>query len=173
MKRWIFSGLGAAAAAFAAWFSLSPGLAMTGLRDAVKEANKQELEERVDFPKVRDSLKAQFKAKMASEMAKEAQGEQSGFAALGAMIAMSMVDGLIDGLITPDGMKALIENGRFKRQDEAASAPAKEVDWKIERDGLDRFRAVPAGDNNPPTLVFKRDGLGWDLVDIEIPAGDE
>jgi hypothetical protein len=48
-----------------------------------------------------------------------------------------------------------------------------EVEWAIERDGLDRFRArreAPKG-QRVPTMVFVRDGLGWELVDIEIPKG--
>lgn len=47
------------------------------------------------------------------------------------------------------------------------------ADWIIERDGIDQFRATPKRKDGEkvPTLVFRRDGLGWDLVDIEIPEG--
>jgi hypothetical protein len=49
---------------------------------------------------------------------------------------------------------------------------AEDTDWEIERRGLDRFTARPKGKGGDkvPTLVFERDGLGWDLVDIEAPA---
>lgn len=127
MNKWIYGGLGAAFVAFAAWYSLSPGMAMAGLRDAVKDGDKQQPEERVNFPQVCESLKTQLKAKLAGEMAKQGQGEQNGFAAFGAMLAMSMVDGLINGMVTPDGLKALVENGRFNTKG-TTSAPAKEAD---------------------------------------------
>ncbi|WP_225206257.1 DUF2939 domain-containing protein [Novosphingobium huizhouense] len=170
MKKWIFGGITAAALFFTGWYTLSPGMAMASLRDAVKEGDKQELQERVDFPKIRDSLKSQFKAKLAGELADQNKGEANGFAAFGAMLAMSMVDGLIDGIVTPDGIKTLIEKGRLKEDSGGAQQTGKEVDWKIEHQGIERFRAVPSGADHPPVLVFQRDGLSWRLVDIEAPA---
>ena len=45
---------------------------------------------------------------------------------------------------------------------------------KIEREGLHSFRVTTqnaVGDTGP-TLLFARDGLGWDLVGIEMPAAE-
>lgn len=171
MKKWILAVMAALLVAGAGWYVLSPKMAMQGLKDAALAGDKDELKERVDFPAIRESLKSQFRAHMVAEMAKE---KDNPFAALGMAFASAVVDPMIDGIVSPDGIKAMVENGRMKNprsSDEAATAD-KQVEWVVERKGLDRFIARPKvdADEKAPALVFKRDGLGWDLVDIEIPA---
>lgn len=156
-------------AAGAGWYFASPPMAMASLRDAALEGDKDELAEIVDFPAVRDSIKSQFKAQMAAEMAKE---ETNGFAALGAAFAMGMIDTMIDGLVTPDGIKAMVENGRLKAKasaDTSSTEPGKPPEWEIERVSFDKFRATPKGEDKAFAMVFKRDGLGWDLTEIDLP----
>ena len=157
----------------AAWYFISPAMALSGLKEAALAGDKAELEERVDFPAVRDSLKSQFKAHMLKEVAKS--GEENGFAAFGAMLAMSLADSLVDAAVTPDGIKTMVENGKLANPQTSAApatvATAKPVDWQIERQGFDRFRAVPKSEDSKgeAALVFKRDGLGWRLIDIDMP----
>lgn len=169
MKKWIITALTAVLIAGAGWYYASPAMAMSGLRDAAVAGDKDELKERVDFPAVKDSLKGQIKAGMMAEMAKEKDNPMAG---LGAMMAMAMIDPLIDGLISPDAIKAMVEKGKLEKPGNAAAAPRSEPKWTIERNGLDTFRASTNSDdgNSSPKLVFKRDGLSWRLVDIEIPA---
>ncbi|MBX9661909.1 DUF2939 domain-containing protein [Novosphingobium sp.] len=154
------------------WFYASPSLALNGLKEAALAGDRDALEQKVDFPSVRDSLKSQFKAKMVAEMAKDENAE-NGFATLGMMIGFAMVDQMIDGIVSPDGMKAMIRNGRFTKPGEAGAEPAKPTEWIIERDGLDKFRARPKGEpaDKVPMLVFKRDGLGWRLKSIDLVEG--
>ena len=152
------------------WYWGSPAYAMSGLRDAAIEGDADDLEERIDFAAVRVSLKEQMRAHLAAEMVKSDDGD--GFAAFGSVLAMGMVDPLIDGLVTPQSMSAMIERGKVQ-DDDAAVESDNPIDWKIERDGFSRFEARPeTGEGGPaPTLVFERDGLGWRLVEIEIPEG--
>lgn len=170
MKKWILAVLAAVLIAGAGWYVLSPKMAMQGLKEAALAGDKDELKERVDFPAIRESLKSQFRARMVAEMAKE---KDNPFAALGMAFASAVVDPMIDGIVSPDGIKAMVENGRMKdpRSTGDASTESKPVEWTVERKGFDRFVARPevqAGEK-APALVFRRDGLGWDLVDIEIP----
>lgn len=168
MKKWLVGVAALLIAGGGAWYALSPALAMQDLKQAALAGDREELKERVDFPALRESLKSRFHALMAAEIAKE--GENSGFAALGMAFASAIVDPMIDGLISPDGIKAMVENGRMKGPNDAPADTNHEVEWSIERKGFDRFIAHPKTDNaKAPSLVFKRDGLGWDLVDIEIP----
>ena len=170
MKKWILAAVAAVLLAGGGWYFASPALAMSGLRDAVVAGDKDELAERVDFPSVRESLKSQFMAMMTAEMEKEkAKGNE--FAGLGAMFATAIVGPMIDNFVTPSGLKAMVQHGQFKT--DATAEKQKEQEWEVERDGLDHFRAVPkakAGEK-VPKLLFKRDGLSWRLVDIEIPDG--
>ncbi len=170
MKKTILGVTAAAALAVAGWTWASPNLALAGLRDALIEGDKEELTERIDFPAVKDSLKSQVKARMMAEMAKE---KDNPFAGFGMMMANAMIDPLIDGIVSPDGLKTLALNGRLQaRADEQGEAAgARTVEWTIERDGFDRFHASPKVDpgETGPKLSFRRDGIGWKLVDIEVP----
>lgn len=167
MKKLFFGAAALVAVAGGGWYFASPSLAMAGLRDAALEGDKDDLAERVDFPAVRDSVKTQFKAQLAAEMTKD---QTDGFAAFGAALAMGFVDTMIDGIITPDGIKAMVENGRLKAKGASStSEPAKPVEWDIERTGFDKFRATPKGQDKAFAMVFKRDGLGWDLAEIDLP----
>ena len=167
-RKYIVIGLVVAfAAGVAGWYAASPWYAMRQLREAAVEGNADDLEERIDFPSVREALKADLSARMAAEMMKQ---DQRGFGALGSAFAMGFLNTMVDALITPQGMAAMIKQGKLERPNEAPSN-AEPVDWIVERDGFDRFRATPDAPevDNPPSLVFERDGLGWKLVELDIP----
>ncbi|QSR15642.1 DUF2939 domain-containing protein [Novosphingobium sp. KA1] len=170
MKKVILAGVAAIAIAAGGWYWLSPGMAMKGLRDAALAGDKDELRERVDFPAVRESLKSQMRAVMVAEMAKE---KDTPFAAMGMAFAGAIIDPMIDGVVSPDGIKVMVQSGKMKDPDKPVADQTKggETEWAIERRGLDRFIAKPkvADGEKAPSLVFKRDGLGWELVDIEAP----
>lgn len=167
MRNKIIAGVLAAVALAGAWYWFSPGYAMQQLREAAVAGDKQELAERVDFPAVRESLKSQFKIAV---MAKLEDDKDNPFAGLAAMMMGPMIDGLLETAISPEGIKALVQRGKFQKEGETATGP--EAKWNIQRDGLDRFRVTPEVEQgqNAPTIVFIRDGLGWKMVDIEIPA---
>lgn len=161
-------------AAGAGWHFASPALALSGLRDALVEGDRNDINERIDFPAVRDSMKGQATAFVTAKMAEQ---KDNPFSALGQMMAMSMINTMIDGMMTPDGLKAIMQQGHFNDPNKAAppaTAGAKPVEWQITRSAFDKFTARPVGAevNNAPQLVFKRDGLGWKLVDIRMPEPD-
>lgn len=171
MKRIVLGVVAFAAVSAGGWYYASPGFAMKGLRDAAMNGDKQELKERVDFPAVRESLKEQVRAVLVAELAK---AKDNPFAGLGMMMAGAIIDPMIDTFVSPSGMKALVDQGKFKKPDQSEEVSADQpADWIIERDGIDQFRATPKRKDGDkvPILVFRRDGLGWDLVDIEIPEG--
>lgn len=174
MKKVVIAAVAIAILVFGAWYFASPGMAMRGLREAAVAGDKDALKERIDFPSVRESLKSQFRAHMVAEMTK--QKDDNPFAALGMAMAGAIIDPMIDGMMSPDGIKAMVEAGRMNDGSASAAKTPDEsnpAEWKIERKSLSEFIATPeapAGEK-VPSLVFKRDGLGWDLVEIEIPEG--
>lgn len=160
-------------AAGAGWYFASPSYAMVQLKEAAESGDETELEQRIDFSRLREDLKSDLKGQMAAEAAKS---ENDGLAALGAAFAMAMIDPLIDGFVTPQAMAGMVREGKLARPGESGEAKdegAEEVDWKIERDGFSRFVARPESRDgeDAPALVFERDGLGWKLVEIDIPSG--
>jgi len=170
MKKWLIVAVAAVLALGAGWYWASPSLAMRNLRAAAISGDRDDLSGRVDFPAVRESLKSQFKTAMMTEMAKN-KDANSGFAALGAALAMSFVDPIVDAMVSPEGMKKMVENGKFAKPGDNEQSNGTAPEWQIEHKGLDRFTASPktADDSKAPTLVFHRDGLGWKLVDVVVP----
>ena len=154
------------------WYFLSPGYAMSQLADAAREGEEDQLRQRVDFPRVREALKADLRAKLASTFASE---ETEGFGKLGAALGMAMIDPMVEGFVTPESIGSMVRNGKLIRPGEKPDADAKassgEAEWAIEREGISKFKARPTAKNveNPPALVFERDGIGWRLVEIDLP----
>ncbi|NOW46685.1 hypothetical protein FHW96_002845 [Novosphingobium sp. SG751A] len=151
------------------WYFGSPYLAMRDLKEAVREGDRDDLAEKVDFPAVRESIKSQAKAVVMAEVAK--QQDSNPFAALGSMVGMAMVDHLVDGIVSADGLRAMINKGKIRPQADAEVSAAPEAKWTITHKGIGRFTARPETAGGPaPELVFKRDDLGWKLVDVVLPA---
>ena len=138
------------------------------MKSAAESGEADELSERIDFLRVKESLKEQVKAQMAKEIAK---GDDNPLGAMGAMMAMAMIDPMIDGIVTAEGMATMIQEGKLKREQSGEAPPESEpVDWRIERDGFDKFTAVIDGETGQKAgLVFERDGLSWKLVELDMP----
>lgn len=154
------------------WYFGSQPFAMLQLRDAAQSGDPEQLEAQVDFPALRDDMKAELRARVEQEL--DASDNPLGRA--GAAIGVAMLDRMIDGLVTPTAIAGLVRGGEMvAAENEAASPPADEgeaVDWDITREGLSRFTARPisADGDAGPELEFARDGLGWKLVGINLPA---
>ena len=145
------------------------------MASAAEAKDGERLSAYIDFPKLRESTKAQIKAQAVAEMT---SGETSGFEALGTMIGMSMVDAMIDGMLTPQGMTAMFAKERAKPASDEKELPNQRArpfgidasNRVVVREGLNRFslhdkaQAGRAGD-----LIFERHGLSWKLAEIRMP----
>jgi Protein of unknown function (DUF2939) len=174
MKKWIAGGVAASLVAalllvFWAWYWASPAIAMARLRDALMEGDQTELAKRIDFPAVRESLKAQVSAMRLAELEKQDGGDAQ-FAAMSNMIASAMAMPMIDSLTTPESLKAMVRHGEFKPT-VAETEPPQE--WTLERLGISAFRAVPVlkPGHDTPQMLFRHDWRGWRLVEIKILEG--
>ena len=175
MKKYIIGVIAAAAIAFGVWYFVSPGYALSNMRDAAVEGDADKLEQYIDFASLRESMKAQLKAKMMVEMAKD----DNPLGGLGMAIGMGMIDPMIDGMMTPEGMRAMMLQ---KSADQLASGEAidevEAPEWNIERVSFSEIRAYPKTENpdeEKAAMIFKRDGLSWRLSEIdlsEIPMGE-
>lgn len=155
------------------WYALSPSYAMAQLAKAARDGDEAALRSRVDFPQVRESLKADLSVELAARAAEDGGSE---LGRLGAAIGLTFGDTLVDGLVTPESIGAIVRQGQVLRSrtdmaDAAGASPP--IEWTIERDGLSGFTAIPGGPDitDPPSLIFERDGLGWTLVEIDLPQG--
>lgn len=158
----------------------SPYLTMHQMRSAIESGDADAFSSHVDFPALRESLKAQIMALFGKKMA-SATGEQAnGFAALGMMMAVGLANSVIDTMVTPSGVMTMMAEGKTKppapgaaKQSNASSevAPQKPVDYSV---GYKDWSTVVATANQDGgekgSFIFKRDGLwSWKLAAVHMP----
>lgn len=166
MRKWLIGLILAAAALLAAWYYASPFYAMYTLRDAAQSGDESALESSVDFPLLRENLKAELRERIAGE-----SGNDLG--KFGARIGVAIASPVIDGLATPAAIATIVRTGKVFSQDpdqsEASAPTSGEAEWTVRRDGLSRFTAQPT--TGGTALMFERRGLGWKLVGIDLQDG--
>ena len=153
------------------------------MRKAVQNNDAVYVSDHVDFPQLRESLKATFKTQMAKEVA---TSDADGFEAFGAALGAMMIGPMVDALVTPEG---LIEMMQGKDLGEIApasagsnsgssSTPANQAKMNVTKAGyenLSRF-VVKVGEPSEEeslSLVFSRHGLfSWKLarIRLQLPA---
>jgi len=154
-------------AAGVTWYVASPGWALHQMKAAADSDDPDALNSYIDYPALREDLKAEIRR----EMMTEAEKDKSGFGRLGLAIGTSVIGPAIDGLVTPAGMRvALIAKrgqGQTKAAQRAASALHVPDDPLIVRRGLSEF--LVASKRRPKSgLVFKRHGLSWKLSGVDL-----
>ncbi len=148
------------------WYFASPWLAMKGLSDAAQAGDTAELEERVDFPALRASVSDQI-----SEATRRRQGQGGLLGELGGAVAEQLGRRVTDRAVTPDAVGRLVASGALAAGLLPERLRGQEIEWDVERDGFDHFRAVGTFEDGTagPILLFARDGLGWKLTGLELP----
>lgn len=150
----------------------SPYLAASNLKDAAISGDADQLEAKVDFPAVRESLKSQFSTAMMQKMNSDPDMKGNPFAGLGMMMIPAIVDKAVDVYVTPDGLSAMV---RGSKPNNAKAAPTKEnpdIDYTYEWVNPDRFRVKMMNTKTKeagPILVFDQEGfVSWKLVKVDI-----
>ena len=184
-KRSITSAAVVIAAAIAAYWYWSPYIAMNSIREAAKQGDAENFNRRVDYPKLRESLKGQFKAQMAGIIGEPDKGSNDARragGALGAMLGMAMADRMIDAMVSPEMVMKAMSEGKFQnpsqRERGDPNVIGKDVKWNVERYGVDRVIAYggEAGKGAVPMdrkvgFVLDRAGFAtWKLSEVRLPA---
>ena len=162
----IFPILITAAAALAAlmlYYVWSPYHAAAGLRAAFNNGDAAELDARVDFPAVRDSLKAQIHAQLGRSGFQDAD-------------TVAMIDRSIDLYVTPDGISALVKTpDSIVKSDQGAV-----VSSSVASNLLVTLNTEPVNSQGLSSLTdfvldrsvaffhLQFQGLGWKLTNIDI-----
>jgi hypothetical protein len=146
------------------WYFGSPGWTLKGMKDAAQSHDADALNAYIDYPALRESLKAELMA----QMMVEAKKDKSGFGALGMAFGSAMMGPMIDGLVSPAGMRAALIANRHENAPAAASALHVPEEPVIVRRNFSEF-IVTAKNRPNGGLVFKRHGLSWMLSGVELP----
>ena len=155
-----------AALAVGGWYLASPWWAMRSLEETARAGDGAAIVEKVDM----DALRAS-----AAEEVTEAIRRQRGGGGLleifGDDVAERVAGEVMDRAMTPEGMGAVVAGGALATQFLPARLRDQELEWDVERDGLDHFRGVGTfEDGTPgPVLIFERRGIDWVLTGFELP----
>lgn len=159
------------------WFYYTPYLTVRNLRHAAENKDSATLSRYINFPSVRESLKASFNAKMLSEMGK--MKDQNPLAALGAVFAMALVGPMVDAMVTPEALAIMMKGEKPAiEKDKPAATPTSatsdpEVETLMRYENFDQFVVSikkKSTSDEPIELVFQREGfVSWKLTAIRLP----
>ena len=183
-----------AAVAIAGYWYFSPFLAIRQMQSAAQEKDADTFNERVDYPKLRESLKGQLSAVMGEQMAKT-QDAGNPFAALGSMLGLALVDRFVDAMVRPETVMRAMQEGQMapkaKPEGEAPAQPGdtpvvqtqqepknEKPKWTYDRKGVDKLIAYATDPKKPSApnseklgVVFERSGFAnWKLTEVRLPA---
>ncbi|WP_025599725.1 DUF2939 domain-containing protein [Burkholderia sp. WSM2230] len=99
----------------------SPYIALNNLKRAADARDAQTVNQYVDFPALRESLKQQVTSLLTRRL--DSHGNGNPLAAIGAMIGVALIGPLVDAYATPDGVAALL-NGMPPRGEPGERPPA-------------------------------------------------
>ena len=165
--------------ALAGWIAAGPFLTINAIREAIAAEDTAALQEHVDFPAVRSSLRAQVEDALARNAGIDARNNPLGAFALG--LASSAAGGMVDALATPAGIGAVLQgrgllhrvsgNGQVDGDTYAHQPPPDPLrDASYRFESTARFTAtVNTADGDPVVFVLRRNGLEWKLTEVLLP----
>lgn len=150
----------------------SPYLAANDIKNAAISGDADQLEDKVDFPAVRESLKSQVSTALTQKMNTDPSMKDNPFAGLAMVMIPAIVDKTVDAYVTSDGLSALVRGAKPAEAKAAPSSENPDVEYTYEWVNADRFRVKTANSKTQkvgPTLVFERQGFtSWKLVKVDV-----
>jgi Protein of unknown function (DUF2939) len=152
-------------------YAISPYYSVWRFGEILRAHDMPALAKRVDFPRVRDSLKKQIRDHF---MGVRETKKDDLVAQLLTASGPSLLDQLIDAYVTPDGLAQIISNpAPIKNASSlsslsASSTERREIDWSKARGAFFTSPRDFAVDHEGITLRFRFNGLGWKLREIDL-----
>jgi len=183
MKKSLIVGVVAGALVlFGIAWAASPVLAAQALIRAARAGDEAKIEKLVDFPSLRESLKAELNAELMARMSRDPRVADSGLGGLGMMLAPMILSGAVDAVVTPQVVARMVTTAEAP---DPTRRPAPEPGGdKADGDdihqawgyrSLNEF-AVTLTDRDQPddhlALILERRGLfDWKLAAVDLQTG--
>jgi hypothetical protein len=183
MKKSMIVGVAAGALVlFGLAWAAAPVFAAQALIRAAKAGDEREIERRVDFPSLRESLKAELNAELMERMSRDPRVADSGLGGLGMMLAPMILSGAVDAVVTPQVVAHMVNTA--EAPDPTRRPPPEPAGDEADGDdihqswgyrGLNEF-AVTLTDRDQPddhlALILERRGLfDWKLAAVDLQTG--
>src|SRR5215471_13621375 len=149
-------------------YAASPYFSFWRFTAAVRSRNAAVINDRVDFPAVRASLKKQLVARFANQTSSHKRRINLG---------PTLIEAIIDAYVTPDGIAALLSNPEALKN---LKAP-RDFHFELGRND-DLSKVKYAFFTGPRSFVVDRDGIklrfyftasGWKLHDLDLGLTDK
>jgi hypothetical protein len=152
------------------WVYFGPHMALAKLNRAAESGDLTTMNELVDFPALRTSVKENAKTAVSREISSRTR--LPGVGAIGGMLAGRVVNPLVDLAVTPSGVAALtsgrLPTGRDADGEKRRGLP-EGLKMKRGYEGMDRFEVRyvdrESGDERI-ALIMRREGLDWKLTGV-------
>lgn len=179
-RRSLITAAAVAVGLFLIAYFASPLLAVRGLVSAAKAGDEAALEQRVDFPALRQSMKNEMNARLVAEMRKDLGDHDKALGGLGMLLAPSFISSAVDTLITPKAVAAMVTEAREPRAADGigqARPKTDDADDTIKRSysyrGLNTFAVTLHEQDRPERrlslLMERRNLFFWKLAGVELP----
>ena len=174
MKKIAFIAIGTLFTAAAVYVYATPYIAAKSMQAAAINKDPDKLSALVDFPAVKESIKANLNAKLASEMVNDKS--ENPFAALGAAMAGAIVNQFVETMVTPEGLAMMMKGDKpdpTKPKPTDTSSPLENTDTAAGYVDINSFRisVKKQGSTEAPLiLIMTRNGVtSWKLTSVRIP----
>ncbi len=169
-----------AVVAFLVAYFGTPILTVNSLVAAARAGDEAALEQLVDFPAFRDSLKDELTTRLMTEARTDPDVRDSALGGLGMMLAPMLVSGAVDALVNAPTIAAMVRTAETPDPTDTAEATTPEPETE-DRDirqsyayrDLNTFVLGLTDPDRPDEklkLLLKRQGLfGWKLAGIDLP----
>ena len=155
---------------FGVWFVATPFLSVWSLERAAAAGDAEGISEHVDFPALRESIRANTAQRIRGIGSALPAGP---LAELGTNLATALASSAVDTIVTPETV-AMMMRGMQPGTTAPASTPLGEFDLSMGYSALNRFvvEARAKDSTSPPVqLIFTRSGFAsWRLTSVRDPS---
>ncbi|HEX8697177.1 MAG TPA: DUF2939 domain-containing protein [Longimicrobium sp.] len=162
----------------AVWLYFTPYLALQRLQDAAEAGDVETMNELVDFPALRQSVKTG----VSTAVARGIGDEGNPLARVGGMLAGTLAAPLVNTFVSPEGIAALTQG---RRPDQGGRSGDGDDD-RVKVEGIDVERGYESMDRfvvrfvdeesgkERVSLVMRREGIaGWKLSGVRLPEEEK
>lgn len=178
-KKFLFILCGLTAIALGVCFYYTPYWAVSNMKEAAENRDADTLSEYVDFPALKESLKANFNAMMATEVSNNM--DDNPFGAFGAALAAAFINPMIENLVTPENLAMMMKGEKPKLEKTNRENDKLNTDENTETTmNYDNFNSFivtvkeKGSSEDPVKMIFKRHGIvSWKLTALRLPSPDK
>lgn len=172
----------AAVAVFVVAWAAAPAFAARSLIRAAKAGDAERLEQLVDFPALRQSLKDELTAELAAHLRRDPRTAGDDLGGLGLILAPMLLSGAVDAVVTPEVVAQMVTTAeapdptvRDRPEPGDAADQGDDIHQAWGYRDLDAF-AVTLTDRDHPdqrlALIMERRGLfEWKLAAVDLQGG--